>query len=155
MWKMRRARGPLRKLTCMSWRTHDGQEARLGDGVHPGIKEITGEVIEENRNGVWLTRTLLRKTARERGERRNFFSSHRQSSTGSVVVTTTCATSPLSQITFETQMEVIVTVPWHKNKDYTNIDGEPHKGGLVMIGIKTTRQSWIWKDMFSYRKECA
>ena len=29
------------------------------------------------------------------------FSSHRQSSTGSVVVTTTCATSPLSQITSE------------------------------------------------------
>ena len=58
----------------------------------------------------------LRNMGRERAMRRveklrerhdlsnsRTFSSHRQSSTGSVVVTATCATSPLSQITYKTE----------------------------------------------------
>ena len=36
-----------------------------------GIKATTGEVIVGNRNGVWLTRTVRRKTARERWDRSN------------------------------------------------------------------------------------
>ena len=36
-----------------------------------GIKETTGEVIVGSQNGGWLTRTVRRKTARERWERSN------------------------------------------------------------------------------------
>ena len=36
-----------------------------------GIKATTGEVIVGNRNDVWLTRTVLRKTAREIWDRCN------------------------------------------------------------------------------------
>ena len=36
-----------------------------------GIKETTGEVIAGSQNGGWLTRTVWRKTARERWERSN------------------------------------------------------------------------------------
>ena len=41
------------------------------DGASWGIKATTGEVIAENRTGVWLTRKDWRKTARERLERGN------------------------------------------------------------------------------------
>ena len=36
------------------------------DGACLGIKATLGDVIVENLNGVWLTRTVRRKTARER-----------------------------------------------------------------------------------------
>ena len=39
------------------------------DGVCLGIKATTREVIVGNRSGVWLTRTVWRKTARERWDR--------------------------------------------------------------------------------------
>ena len=41
------------------------------DGVYLGIEATPGEVIVENRNGVWLARTFCRKTARETWERTN------------------------------------------------------------------------------------
>ena len=36
-----------------------------------GIKAGTGEVIVRNRNGVWLTRTVQKKTVRDKCERSN------------------------------------------------------------------------------------
>ena len=39
--------------------------------MYLGIKAITGQVIVENRNGVWLSRIVRRKTATERWARRN------------------------------------------------------------------------------------
>ena len=36
-----------------------------------GIKATTGEVIVGDRNGVWLTRIVRKKTAKERCERSN------------------------------------------------------------------------------------
>ena len=53
-----RVGGALGKLTCM-WE----------DGVHLGIDETTGEVVVENNDTVWLTRTVQRKTAPDRWER--------------------------------------------------------------------------------------
>ena len=41
----------------------------------------------------------------------SIFSSHRQSSTGSVVVTTTCTTSPLFQVTSKTKKSVFKVSP--------------------------------------------
>ena len=41
------------------------------DGVCLGIKATTGEVTVEDRNDVWLTGKVQRKTARERWERSN------------------------------------------------------------------------------------
>ena len=46
------------KLTCM-WE----------DGIYLGVKATTAEVIVGNRNGVWLTRTVRRKPAKERCDR--------------------------------------------------------------------------------------
>ena len=60
LWKRKRAGGPLGKLTCM-WE----------DGVDLGVKATTAEVIVGNRNGVWLTRTVRRKPAKERWDRSN------------------------------------------------------------------------------------
>ena len=60
LWKRRCAGGPLEKLTC-TWE----------DGVYVGTKATSREVIVENWNGVWLTRTVRVKTAKERWERRN------------------------------------------------------------------------------------
>ena len=57
LWKRKRAGGPL---TCM-WE----------DGVYVGVKATTAEVIVGNRNGVWLTRTVRRKPAKERWDRSN------------------------------------------------------------------------------------
>ena len=54
-----------------------------------------------NRNGVWLTRTVQRKTARERWDRNN--------------------------------LEMIVAVPWRKNEDDAEMDGELLKGEVVMM----------------------
>ena len=48
------------KLTC-----------RWEDGVHLGSNATTGEVIVGDRNGVWLARTVRKKTAKERCERSN------------------------------------------------------------------------------------
>ena len=42
-----------------------------GKMAYLGIKAATGEIIVGNRNGVWLTRTVRRKTARRRWDRRN------------------------------------------------------------------------------------
>ena len=98
MWKWRRAGGPLGGLTCV-WE----------GGVYLGIEATTGEVIVENRNGVW-TRTVQRKTARERWERSN--------------------------------LEMIVAVPWRKNEDGAEVDGE------------RLEKRWRWKNMFPYRREC-
>ena len=39
--------------------------------VYWGIRATTGKFIMVNRNGVWLTRKVQRKTARERWERSN------------------------------------------------------------------------------------
>ena len=58
LWKRRRAGCPLGKLTCM-WE----------DGVRLRIKTSTEEVVVENRGGVWLTKTVRMKTARERWDR--------------------------------------------------------------------------------------
>ena len=52
--------GKLEKMICM-WE----------DGVYVGTKATSREVIVENWNGVWLTRTVRRKTAKERWERSN------------------------------------------------------------------------------------
>ena len=60
LWKRKRAGGPLGKLTCM-WE----------DGIYLGVKATTAEVIVGNRNGVWLTRTVRRKPAKERWDRSN------------------------------------------------------------------------------------
>ena len=81
IWWKRTAGGPLGKLTCI-WEV----------GVYFEIKAKTGEVIAANRNGVWLTRTIRRKTARERWDRSN--------------------------------LEMIVTVPWRKNEDDAQMDGQ-------------------------------
>ena len=54
------SRGPLGKWTCM-WE----------DGIYLGVKATTAEVIVGNRNGVWLTRTVRRKPAKERWDRSN------------------------------------------------------------------------------------
>ena len=56
----KRARGPLGKLTCM-----------CEDGVYLGVKGTTMELVIKNRNGVWLTRTVRRKPAKERWDRIN------------------------------------------------------------------------------------
>ena len=48
------------KLTCV-WK----------EGVCLGIKASAGEVIVGDRNGVWITRTVRKKTAKERCERSN------------------------------------------------------------------------------------
>ena len=60
LWKRKGAGGPLGKLTCM-WE----------DGIYLGVKATTAEVIVGNRNGVWLTRTVRRKPAKERWDRSN------------------------------------------------------------------------------------
>ena len=60
LWKRKRAGGPLGKLTCM-WE----------DGIYLGVKARTAEIIVENRNGVWLTRTVRRKPTKERWDRSN------------------------------------------------------------------------------------
>ena len=60
LWKRKRAGGPLGKLTCM-WE----------DGIYLGVKAGTAEIIVENRNGVWLTRTVRRKPTKERWDRSN------------------------------------------------------------------------------------
>ena len=60
LWKRKRAGGPLGKLTC-TWE----------DGICLGVKATTAEVIVENRSGVWLTRTVRRKPAKERWDRSN------------------------------------------------------------------------------------
>ena len=60
LWKRKRAGGPLGKLTCM-WE----------DGIYLGVKATTAEVIMGHRNGVWLTRTVRRKPAKERWDRSN------------------------------------------------------------------------------------
>ena len=54
------AEGPLGKLTCLR-----------EDGVYLGIMATTGEVIVGSPTGVWLTRMVQRKMARERCERSN------------------------------------------------------------------------------------
>ena len=41
------------------------------DGIYLGVKATTAEVIVGNRNGVWLTRTVRRKPAKERWDRSN------------------------------------------------------------------------------------
>ena len=41
------------------------------DGLCLGIKATTVELVVVNQNGLWLTRTVPKKTARERWERRN------------------------------------------------------------------------------------
>ena len=60
LWKRRRDGGPLGKLTCM-W----------DDGIYLGIKGTTGEMIVGDKNGVWRTRTVRRKTLPERWTREN------------------------------------------------------------------------------------
>jgi hypothetical protein len=60
MWKRRRAGGPLGKLSCM-W----------DDGIYLGVKGTTGEMIVGNKEGVWRTRTVRRKTLQERWTREN------------------------------------------------------------------------------------
>ena len=41
------------------------------DGIYLGVKARTAEIIVENRNGVWLTRTVRRKPTKERWDRSN------------------------------------------------------------------------------------
>ena len=55
-----RAGGPLGKLTCMR-----------EDCIYLGVKATMAEVIVGNRSGVWLTRTVRRKPAKERWDRSN------------------------------------------------------------------------------------
>ena len=60
LWIRKRAGGLLGKFTCM-WE----------DGIYLGVKATTAEIIVGNRNGVWLTRTVRRKPAKERWDRSN------------------------------------------------------------------------------------
>ncbi len=60
LWKRRREGGPLGKLSCM-W----------DDGIYLGVKGTTGEMIIGNKEGVWRTRTVRRKTMQERWTREN------------------------------------------------------------------------------------
>ena len=55
LWKRKRPGGPHGQLTC-KWE----------DGVNLSVKATTGESIVGNRGGVWLTRTVRKKDARER-----------------------------------------------------------------------------------------
>ena len=55
LWKRRREGGPLGKLSCM-WE----------DGIFLGVKGTTGEIIVGDKQGVWRTRTVRRKTVEER-----------------------------------------------------------------------------------------
>ena len=50
----------LGKLTCM-W----------DDGVYVGIKGSTGEVMVADGRGVWVTRTVRRKTLEDRWQQKN------------------------------------------------------------------------------------
>ena len=54
------SRRTARKLTC-----------RREDGIYLGVKATAAEVIVGNRNGVWLTRIVWRKPAKERWDRSN------------------------------------------------------------------------------------
>ena len=65
------------------------------------INATTGEAIVGSQHGVWLTRTVRRKTAREKWERSN--------------------------------LEMIVAVPWRKNEDNANMDGERFEGSVVVM----------------------
>ena len=56
----RREGGPLGKLACM-WE----------DGVYLGIKGSTGEIMVGDGKGVWVTRTVRRKTLEERWDRKH------------------------------------------------------------------------------------
>ena len=60
LWKRKRSGGPLGELTCM-WE----------DGIHLGVKATTAEVTLGNRKGVWLTRTVRRKSAKEKWDPSN------------------------------------------------------------------------------------
>ncbi len=51
----------LGKLTCM-W----------DDGVYVGIKGSTGELMVADGKGVWVTRTVRRKSSRGGGSRRTW-----------------------------------------------------------------------------------
>ena len=55
LWKRKPSGGHLGKLTCL-WE----------DGVFLGIKGCTGEIIVANGKGVWRTRTVHRKPAKDR-----------------------------------------------------------------------------------------
>ena len=63
------------------------------------------------------------------------FSSHRQSSTGSVVVTATCATSPLSQITYKTKASQ------HASVRNTEV-GEEDQRVLCIDDVTSTELPW-------------
>ena len=81
LWKRKRAGGPLGKLTCM-WE----------GGIYLGVKATTAEVIVGNRIGVWLTRIVRKKPAKERWDQSN--------------------------------LEMVVAVPWRKNEDDPKMNGE-------------------------------
>ena len=48
-----------------SRRTAREMDLHVEDGVYLSVKATTAEVIVGNRNGVWLTRTVRRKPAKE------------------------------------------------------------------------------------------
>ena len=62
------------------------------------------------------------------------FSSHGQSSTGSVAVTTTCATSPLSQITSKTKKKMS---QWFSGVPGSSSDGAKMLGTEVPRNVET------------------
>ena len=66
------------------------------------------------------------------------FSSHRQSSTGSVVVTATCATSPLSQITCKTKKIIL----WVIHSQLTRTREGDGAYSISMRDVETTLISW-------------
>ena len=70
------------------------------------------------------------------------FSSHRQSSTGSVVVTTTCATSPLSQFTSKTK--VFLVPPSLAPGELRKIRTSASVVLLFECGLQRTREDWNW-----------
>ena len=97
LWKGKRAGGPLEKLTCM-WE----------DGIYSGVRATTAEFFVGNRNGVWLTRTVQRKPAKERWDQSN--------------------------------LEMVVAVPWRKNEDDPKVDGERLKSEVVTMDKEYTEK---------------
>ena len=64
-------------------------------------KRLTGEITVGDLNGVWLTRTVRRKTTAERWEQSN--------------------------------LEMMVAVPWRKNEDDEQMAGERFKREVVLM----------------------
>ncbi len=55
LWKRRPVAGQMAKLTSL-W----------ADGVYPGVKSTSGEIVVGTKEGVWETRTVRRRPAEER-----------------------------------------------------------------------------------------